>query len=139
MFYDMKSGDVFLGSTPFLKAGLALEMPGTARYYSECAIKAAIAAGKLSEEVIDQQVNEILDLIVLTGKFDNPEPSLERSVLDHEHSKPIRDAGAQEIVLLKDEDNILPLQPGKIKILAVLKLAKQCLGHGGGSASVNAH
>jgi beta-glucosidase len=122
-----------------LKAGLALEMPGTARYYSERAVKAAIATGKLSEEVIDQRVNEILNLIALTGKFDNKEPSPERAVVDPEHSELIREAGAQGIVLLKNENDTLPLQPSKVKKMAVLGLAKQCLAHGGGSASVNAH
>jgi beta-glucosidase len=122
-----------------LKVGLALEMPGTARYYSERAVKAAIAAGKLSKEVIDQRVEEILSLIALTGKFKNPEPSPERAVIDPEHSNLIREAGAQGIVLLKNENNTLPLQPAKVKKMAVLGLAKQCLAHGGGSASVNAH
>ncbi|KAI4853970.1 family 3 glycoside hydrolase [Aureobasidium sp. EXF-8845] len=122
-----------------LKAGLALEMPGTARYYPERPVKAAIAAGKLSEDVIDKRVNEVLNLIALTGKFDKPQSSAERAVVNPEHSKLIRDAGARGIVLLKNENGILPLRPGKIKRIAVLGLAKQCLAHGGGSASVNTH
>jgi beta-glucosidase len=122
-----------------LKAGIALEMPGTARYYSERAVKAAITAGKLSEEVIDQRVSELLHLIALTGKFENPGLSAERAVIDPEHSILIREAGAQGIVLLKNEGGVLPLKRKDIKSIAVLGLAKQCLAHGGGSASVNAH
>ncbi|KAI5208164.1 family 3 glycoside hydrolase [Aureobasidium subglaciale] len=122
-----------------LKAGLALEMPGTARYYSEPAVKGNIAAGRLSENTINQRVEEILNLLALTGKFDNPESSAERAIINPEHSKLIREAGADGIVLLRNEDNILPLKSDEIKKIAVLGLAKQCLAHGGGSASVNAH
>ncbi|KAI5236745.1 family 3 glycoside hydrolase [Aureobasidium subglaciale] len=122
-----------------LKAGLALEMPGTARYYSERAINGNMAAGRLSEDTIDQRVEEILNLLALTGKFDNPESSAECAIIDPKHSKLIREAGADGIVLMKNEDHVLPLKSDKIKRIAVLGLAKQCLAHGGGSASVNAH
>ncbi|THX41394.1 family 3 glycoside hydrolase, partial [Aureobasidium pullulans] len=118
-----------------LNAGLALEMPGTGRYYSQRAIQGALASGKLSEEVIDQRVTEVLNLISVTGKFEHPEIIAECAVVNHEHSRLIREAGAQGIVLLKNQDGILPLHPKSIKKIAVLGLAKQCLAHGGGSAS----
>ncbi|THX77323.1 family 3 glycoside hydrolase [Aureobasidium pullulans] len=122
-----------------LNAGLALEMPGTGRYYSQRAIRGALANGKLGEEVIDQRVAEVLNLISVTGKFEHPEIIAECAVVNPEHSRLIREAGAQGIVLLKNQDGILPLHPKSIKKIAVLGLAKQCLAHGGGSASVNAH
>lgn len=122
-----------------LNAGLALEMPGTGRYYSQRAIRGALANGKLGEEVIDQRVAEVLNLISVTGKFEHPEIIAECAVVNPEHSRLIREAGAQGIVLLKNQDGILPLHPKSIKKIAALGLAKRCLAHGGGSASVNAH
>ncbi|THX17001.1 family 3 glycoside hydrolase [Aureobasidium pullulans] len=83
--------------------------------------------------------SEVLNLISFTGKSEHPEILAERAVVDPEHSKLIREAGAKGIVLLKNQDDILPLHPKDRKKIAVLGLAKQCLAHGGGSASVDAH
>ncbi|TIA85096.1 family 3 glycoside hydrolase [Aureobasidium pullulans] len=102
-----------------LNAGLALEMPGTGRYYSQRAIRGALASGKLSEEVIDQRIEEVLNLISLTGKSEHPEILAERAVVDPGHSKLIREAGAQGIVLLKNQDGILPLHSKSIKKIAI--------------------
>lgn len=122
-----------------LNAGLALEMPGPAKQFKQEAVKAAIEAGTLTEATINERVQEILNLLVITGKFDHPETPPEQAIVNPEHSRLIRQAGAQGMVLLKNEGNILPLRKESLKKIAVLGLAKECLAHGGGSASVNAH
>jgi beta-glucosidase len=55
--------------------------------------------------------------------------------------KLIREAGARSIVLLKNDQDILPLSHEKTKgkKIALIGYAKNALAHGGGSASVNAH
>ncbi|TIA57753.1 family 3 glycoside hydrolase [Aureobasidium pullulans] len=63
----------------------------------------------------------------------------ECAVINLGHSKLIQEAGTQGIVLLKNQDDILPLRSEDIKKIADLGSAKQCLAHGGASASVNAH
>ena len=122
-----------------LNAGLALEMPGPAKHFTNEAVRAAISGGKLKEETINERIKELLQLFVKTGKFKHPETPAEQVVINPAHTKLIREAGAQGIVLLKNEDSILPLQKDKIKNLAVLGLAKETLAHGGGSAAVNGH
>ncbi|EEU36994.1 uncharacterized protein NECHADRAFT_86655 [Fusarium vanettenii 77-13-4] len=52
-------------------------------------------------------------------------------------------AGAKGMVLLKNDYGLLPLTKDKVKVkekkIAILGLAKECLAHGGGSASVSMH
>jgi len=122
-----------------LKAGLDLEMPGPTIRRKIEDVKAAINAGKLSVDVIDQRVSAVLTLLQRTGRFENPEVEEEQAIDRPEHRAAIREAGGKGITLLKNEDNILPLKSGHLGKVAVLGLSKTALAHGGGSASVNAH
>lgn len=124
-----------------INAGQDLEMPGPSRWRKVEQVKSAIEKGETSEEVIDERVMNILELLRKTGKFEHPETPDEEAVDRPEHRKLIRQVGADGIVLLKNEGNLLPLTKEKYKgkKVAVLGLAKTALIHGGGSASVNAH
>lgn len=114
-------------------------MPGPAVVRKSENVKAALTSGDLVPEAIDLAVANVLDLLLKAGRVESPEILPERSIVSGEHSSLIREAGSQGIVLLKNEGDILPLSKTKIKSMAVIGLAKDCLAHGGGSAMVNCH
>lgn len=124
-----------------LQAGTDLEMPGPTKWRQIAAVLEAVEEGKLSAEVIDQRARNVLELLVKVKAFEDPSIPAEQAVNKPEHQALIRDAGARGIVLLKNENSILPLKTEKLtkKKVALLGLAEEALIHGGGSASVNAH
>ncbi len=135
-----------LSMRPYLQAiinsfthRLDLEMPGPANFRKVDLVKAAIAKGTLDIETIDRRVKAVLKLLARTGKFQKPSITAEQAIDLPEHSAIIRKAGAESMVLLKNSNNILPLQIDRLDSIAMLGLAKHCLAHGGGSAAVNAH
>lgn len=124
-----------------LNAGLDLEMPGQTRWRSVEQVTSALRDGTLTQEIIDQRVRRILEFLERLACFQDPAISDERAVDSPSHRKLIREAGSKGIVLLKNENEILPLSKDKMrgKRIAMLGYAKTTLAHGGGSASVNAH
>lgn len=129
-------------STPdSLEAGLDLEMPGPTRWRKPEDVIAAIKEGKTSEKTIDERATNVLRFLERLGCFKDPTIPDEKAINKPEHQALIREAGSKGIVLLKNEDQILPLSKEKVKgkKIALLGHAKIGLAHGGGSASVSAH
>lgn len=122
-----------------LNAGHDLEMPGPPLRRTVKMMKAAVDSGDLSQAVIDARVTKNLELLVRADKFSHPEIPEEQEIDRPEDRHLIRQAGAEAMVLLKNDNNVLPLDKDKIKSIAMIGLAKEFLGHGGGSAAVNAH
>jgi beta-glucosidase len=91
----------------------------------------------LSEEVLDQRVKGVLRSKMLAG-FTGYYPTGNRSMVNlPEHQRVCREAGRKSIVLLKNEDDILPIEPSAInKIALVGPAADQALLDGKGSSSV---
>ncbi|KAF4968983.1 hypothetical protein FZEAL_10311 [Fusarium zealandicum] len=131
-----------VNSTPdSLEAGLDLEMPGPTRWRKTEDVIAAIKAGKTSEKTIDERAARVLQFLERLRCFEDPTIPDEKAINKPEHQALIREAGSKGIVLLKNQDQILPLSKDKVKgkKIALLGHAKIGLAHGGGSASVNAH
>ncbi|KAF4987769.1 hypothetical protein FDECE_15307 [Fusarium decemcellulare] len=129
-------------STPdSLEAGLDLEMPGPTRWRNPEDVVAAVKAGKVTEKTIDERAARVLHFLERLKCFEDPSIPDERAINKPEHQALIREAGSKGIVLLKNQDKILPLSKDKVKgkKIALLGHAKTGLAHGGGSASVNAH
>lgn len=88
--------------------------------------------------VLDDRVRAVLTLVKTGIASGIPEKAPETELNRPEDRLLLRRAAAESIVLLKNEDNILPLQ--KAKQTAVIgpnsKIATYC---GGGSASLNAY
>ncbi|UPK92787.1 hypothetical protein LCI18_003722 [Fusarium solani-melongenae] len=126
-----------------LIAGLDLEMPGPARWRTAEQIRPLIEAGQITEAVIDERATRILRFLDQGGCFKNPHysPPDEKAIDKPEHQSLIREAGAKGIVLLKNDNHILPLTKEKLKgkKVGVFGYAKEPLVHGGGSTSVNSH
>lgn len=118
---------------------LDLEMPGPARWMDAEHIRAALEAGRLTEDDLDKKVHRVLTTIRRAGLFQNPGLEPERSIDKPEHRRIIREAAQEAIVLLKNE-GVLPLDTEKITSVAVIgenALHSQILG--GGSSAVAAH
>ncbi|CAM4425081.1 beta-glucosidase family protein [Paenibacillus typhae] len=114
-----------------LKAGLDLEMPGPAHYNAK-AIVEAVQDGKLSEEQLDKSVSRILKLVerVTGNKAAEKEGNADYHML-------ARKAAAESIVLLKNDNAILPLRPETASSIAVIgRFAKKPRIQGAGSAKV---
>jgi len=101
---------------------------GFAATPSEAGIKALQAGvdmdmeGKVSEKVIDESVRRILRIKFLLGLFEQPysDPKLERQVtLSKENRSIALDVARKSIVLLKNENNLLPLSK-ELKALAII-------------------
>lgn len=128
-----------------LTAGLDLEMPGPPRQRTVANVLASLKAGEVSEATIDARARSVLAFAKRVRAWDETNSSaVEKAVDRPEHRSLIREAGARSIVLLKNDNGVLPVHPGKLSstskpTVAFIGLAKDALAHGGGSASVRPH
>ncbi|MDD4429808.1 MAG: glycoside hydrolase family 3 C-terminal domain-containing protein [Bacteroidales bacterium] len=104
------------------KAGLDLEM-GTDKPYNEYYFAQplidAVRNGELPGSLIDQKVAGVLRLMMKLKIFD-PTKRFVGSMNTPEHQQATYRSAAESIVLLKNENNILPLDPAHVKSLAVI-------------------
>lgn len=120
-------------------SGLDLEMPGPARWMGENAL-AAVRSGQVEEEEINGKIRRLLRTLMRTGAIDQTEIPVEQSIDLPEHRQLIREVGGEAIVLLKNEDDLLPLETQKIRKIALIGAnAKKISFHGGGSSEINPH
>jgi beta-glucosidase len=120
-----------------VQGGLSLEMPGKGTRYKTKNMKAAFERGEFTEEQLDENLRGLLTAMILTGHLD---PVRTRAVRNTpEHQSLAREMAEAGITLLKNEGNLLPLDPARVRKVAVLgpKLKKRnCLPLWGGSAGV---
>lgn len=114
-------------------AGLDIEMP-TAKHFGK-KLKEAIRDGKVSEKTIDNAVKRIMRQKFRFISPDNMSGYGMSKVGGKEHASLALDVARKGIVLLKNEDSLLPLHHESIKTLAVIgKLADRAnLGDKGSS------
>ena len=119
--------------------GLDLEMPGPARWHDD-RVRQAVLNGELDEALVDDKVRRLLRTLFRVGAFAEPELRPEQSIDKPEHRQLARTAAAEAIVLLKNENNVLPLDPQKPQRIAVIgENAQLAQIMGGGSSGVNPH
>lgn len=113
-----------------VKNGSTLEMPypglGSARELLK-----AIKDGRLTEQDIDNRVDELLEL-VLSSKHTDGMGDFDRDA----HHMIAQKAAEESIVLLKNKDNILPLKEST-KVAVIGDFAKTPRYQGAGSSMVN--
>ncbi|KAI6755978.1 hypothetical protein HG530_011714 [Fusarium avenaceum] len=124
-----------------LDAGLDLEMPGPPRVRKTDAVLEALKQGEVTVNTVNDRVRTVLEFVERLQGFESPTASIERAVDRAEHRALIREAGSRGIVLLKNENELLPISKARVKgkRIALIGFAKDGLAHGGGSAAVNAH
>ena len=111
-----------------IEAGNDLEMPASGGV-NDRRVAAAVRQGELSEEVLDQSVARVVDLAWKSR--DRPSG---RSAMPEHHAL-ARRAAAEAAVLLKNDDNILPLRRDT-RIAVIGAFAKQPRYQGTGSSRV---
>jgi len=99
-------------------------------------LKTAVEAGKVPMSEIDDHARRMLRSEFASGIVDDP---TKKSVIDVEANLEIaRKLEEQSIVLLRNEKNILPLDGGKVKSIAIIgQNADTGMISGGGSAQVD--
>lgn len=117
-------------------AGCDIEFPFSTKWRFE-RVLAALEEEKLTQEDIDQAAENVLTLVHRVSGGDMLEEGPEREDNRAETQKLIREAGAQGLTLLKNEDSILPIDSRKAKIAVIGPNADRAIAGGGGSASLN--
>ncbi len=121
---------------PSANAGLDLEMP-TGVYFGDSLLSAA-RSGKVSFSTIDDKVRRILYVKFKAGLFDFNPVIDESKVNSPEHQLLALEAAQKGIILLKNENEILPLDKNKLKKVAVIGPNANISRTGaGGSSQVN--
>lgn len=118
--------------------GLDLEMPGPSRTRGTQLV-AAVRAGQVPESAIDEKVERLRKLAHRAGAEGDADAP-ETSVDSPEIRSLLRRAAAEAAVLMKNEGDILPLDRGAIRRLAVIgPNARIGQVMGGGSSFVRSH
>ncbi|KAK6980731.1 putative beta-glucosidase I [Favolaschia claudopus] len=120
-------------TTESLKAGLDLEMPGPTVMRGK-AVERAIMGGKLFPSDIDTRVRKILELVKHAQASGIPFNVPEKSIDTPQLRQLLRQAAADAIVLLKNNNNVLPLSKNVKTIAVIGPNAKLAQTSGGGSA-----
>ena len=115
-----------------VRCGSNLEMPGNSGTTAKELVR-AVRAGKLDEKVLDQRIDKILTVMLPVHKMVEQR---KKSFDVEAHHKLARRAAAESIVLLKNEDHILPLSSQK-KIAVIGEFAEKARYQGAGSSLVN--
>ena len=119
-------------------AGLDLEMPD-GQHMNPANLIPAINKGEVSESTIDDKLRHILTTIIEAGFLDRPQEDLSIPKDDPESAKIALEAARESLVLLKNENNLLPLNKDKVKTIVVMgPNAHPAVYCGGGSACTNA-
>ena len=140
-------------TAPTVNAGMDLEMPGgppmkamissprsimsgnSGGWLAPEKVLAEVKAGNITESTLNDNVSRILRVIFESGLFDHPHPG--GGEVDTLEQRAIALRGATEgIVLLKNTGGLLPLDPAKVKSVAVIGPNAEVARTGGGGSSL---
>jgi len=135
-----------------INAGMNLEMPGGAPMRAWLArpgtqadgngagwleagkVLAAVAAGQVRQEAVDDSVRRLLRVMFLAGLFDAPHRGGD---LDTQEQRLVaRRVATEGVVLLKNAGGLLPLGGPKVRSLAVIGPSAAAMRIGGGGSSL---
>lgn len=107
-------------------AGMDMDMSSNS--YIEC-LKELVEGGEVPESVLDEAVDDVLRIKFELGLFDNPyqtdEQRESQAMLKEEYRAVAREAAVKSMVLLKNENQVLPLKAdAKIGIFGSLAAEK---------------
>ncbi len=118
--------------------GLDLEMP-SAEFMTRETLLPAVRSGKVAEATIDDKVRRILRTAIEFGLLDREQidPGIPR--YSQEARQVALESAEKNVVLLKNEGNLLPLDKSRVRSIAVIGPdAWPAQASGGGSAEVTA-
>ncbi|MGB8733051.1 MAG: glycoside hydrolase family 3 C-terminal domain-containing protein, partial [Candidatus Sulfotelmatobacter sp.] len=94
-----------------------------------------ISAGKISAATIDDNVGRMLRVMFISGQFDKPHTAT--GEIDTPGQRAVaRKAATESIVLLKNDGDLLPINPSKIHSLVVIGPNAAVARTGGGGSSL---
>lgn len=94
-------------------------MPGETRWRGEILVQ-AVGVGKVTQVTLDERARNVLNLVNRCSKANVEEYADEKTADTPETAALLRKIGADSIVLMKNEGNILPLQKSKKVIISHL-------------------
>jgi beta-glucosidase len=112
--------DVSTAGALALKSGVDMELPTQAGYLK---LADAVKNGSLPQKDLDDAVARVLTMKFRAGLFEHPYTDPQKAdtlVGTKEHGELARKVADESIVLLKNDNNILPLDPAHIKTIAVI-------------------
>jgi beta-glucosidase len=115
MFDDVKDA-----AERSIEAGVDVETPDPEGYAH---LPELVREGRVPMALVDQAVRRVLSLKFRAGLFENPYPDVaaaQRRTATPDAIALAREAAGKAIVLLKNDNGLLPLNPGKIRRMAVL-------------------
>jgi len=115
------------------EGGTDLEMPGPAKWFGD-KLTAAVKAGEVSQARIDDAAVRLCKLIIRTGVLDEAEPP-KGELRTARHREIAAQAAVEAVVLLKNADDLLPLE-GVRRLAVVGPNAAARRIQGGGSSQV---
>ena len=116
-----------------IKAGMDIEMPSSGTIGPEKIIK-AVKNGKLTSKNVDEATRHVIELIKKSKSHKKPETNFSKD----DHHQNAREIGRECIVLLKNENNILPLTNEKYSSIGLIgDFAIHPRFQGGGSSHIN--
>jgi beta-glucosidase len=102
------------------ESGVDVELPFNQAYGS---LIDQVKAGKVAEAAVDRSVSRVLTAKFMAGLFDDPYANAdyaEKITNNTDHQQLALKAAHEAIILLKNQDNLLPLAKNKYKRIAVI-------------------
>lgn len=119
---------------PAINAGLDQQMPDDSFFGK--ALQAAVAAGNVTQATIDQSVTRILTAMFalnLMAVGNSPLRNTSSPANPPEHAILARELAEKSIVLMQNDNGLLPFSPSAAKVVAVLGDTTTISGGGSGS------
>ena len=134
----MSDWDATYDGVAAANGGLDLEMP-SGRFMNRETLLPAIREGKVSQATVDDKVRRILRTALEFGLVDRNQTDLGVSVYNEQGRAIALESAQKGAVLLKNDGNLLPLDPHKLHTIAVIGAdAWPAVITAGGSAEVTA-
>jgi len=115
--------------------GMDVEEP-SGKFMNSATLVPAIKAGKVSEATIDEKVRRVLSVAASYGWLDRDQRDPSIAYIDAKNDAAALDSAREGVVLLKNQDKILPLSKSIKTILVVGPNAYPGVPVAGGSAGV---
>lgn len=111
---------IYHGAAAALNAGVDVDMPGNI-FGNE--LLNLVQSGEISEETIDRAVRRVLRAKIVSGMIDRTEEeynSYFSTIGSLDHNQLALEAAQKSIILLKNKDNILPLNSAQLNSIALI-------------------
>lgn len=116
-----------------VKAGLNLEMPGSGDFHRNQIVE-AVCTGRIPPLKLDEVVVPLLAVILKASALHRPGVAFDSG----QHDALARQVAGESMVLLKNDDGLLPFHPVALKTVALIgAFAKTPRYQGAGSSQVN--